>query len=83
MTLRDSAALALLVWYLLVRDITPPRHSVMPTAPVYVNGPSRWTIIDSFPTQKACERDSRLAEYMGRCVPANDPRLSRARPRFK
>jgi hypothetical protein len=67
-----TAALALVVWYLM----TPPLPhlnaqaiGVAPAAPL-----SRWTIVGTFPTQKECDAH-RGANWWDRCVTADDPLL--------
>ena len=87
MTLRSTAALALVSWYLIV----PPSLSKSPRA-TRIAALSRWTLVRAFDAEKDCDAervesskvDPTLGEYRGmppeeiydaQCVAADDPRL--------
>jgi hypothetical protein len=87
MTLRSTAALALVGWYLIV----PPSLSKAPKDKSMA-ALSRWTIVRAFDAEKDCDAervksstvDLALGEYRGmppeeiydaRCIAADDPRL--------
>jgi hypothetical protein len=87
MTLRSTAVLALVSWYLIV----PPSLSKSPRAK-RIPALSHWTIVREFDAEKECDAervksstvDPTLGEYRGmppeeiydaQCIAADDPRL--------
>ena len=79
-----AAALALVVWYLMLPPSKTPKPDV-PTllAPIFfadVSAPlSRWTKLGAFPTQQKCEAhraaEPRARRPVEQCARDDDPRL--------
>ena len=79
---RHAAALALVGWYLMMPPSKTPKPDVLTLlAPIFIADTaaplSRWTKVDTFPTQLRCEarRAADLRAPVEQCVPDDDPRL--------
>jgi hypothetical protein len=91
MKLHHAAALALMVWYLLI----PPWNVDSKGSPLFSSNPdaplSQWTKEGTFDSPNACDQalhrliccngseplPDRLREYAAQCITSDDPRLNR------